>query len=104
MSVLLSVVDGTDVANPIAVDVWGDARLEPRPVRRRYVAGENEPAAGPARRLDGKMRALDLLDAAEKDERRIGRDGGTEGVSWSGTPLGTRCQLPGSDDRSIMCG
>ena len=78
--VLLGVVDRADVAYPIVVDVRGDVRLEPGAMLLRHVAGEDEPAAGTARGLDGEMRALDLLDATEKDQRRIGRHGGAERI------------------------
>ena len=94
---LLGVVDRADVAHAIAVDVRGDVRLEPRPVLRRHVAGEDEAAAGPTRDLDGEVRALDLLDAAEKDERRVGRDGGAEGVGGERHAVGD--EVPAAGER-----
>lgn len=76
----LGVVHGTDVAHPVLVDMR-DVAFEPASMRLRHIAGDDEARTDAAGDLDRDMRSLDRLDAAEKDQWRVGRRARREVIS-----------------------
>jgi hypothetical protein len=77
---LLQVVHRTDMFHATVADLRHD--LLPPVVALRsgvgVVAGDDEALSGAARDLDRPVCALDMLDAAQEDERRVGRHSGAE--------------------------
>ena len=64
-----------------AVDVGLDLRVEVRLMAVRHVAGDHQPPARSPGDLDRDVRTLEVLDAPQEHEGRVGRHGGLEAIA-----------------------